>query len=343
MKEERWIAAVPSATAAEFAKRYPDLANPRLGAAVTYATDEFFAPRSRLIDPDVPVFYSDRYDSHGQWMDGWESRRRRGPGHDWCVIRLGRRGRILKLDIDTSFFTGNYPPEAMVEACDEPQLGDSPGDRANWWTLVPRSSLGPDSHHVFDCENPRPATHLRLHIFPDGGIARLRAYGEVVVDWTQFGSAEELDLVGTISGGRAVAWSDAHFGEVANILLPDRGRNMGDGWETARRRGPGNDWAVVALGHPGELTRAVIDTAYFKGNYPDRCVLRGAFCRDEDLPEPLEEASADWKCLLPETRLGPDAEHALALQAAGPVSHVRLDIIPDGGLSRLRLFGHLAK
>jgi len=341
MSTENWIEAAPLEGAERLLRQYVDLAQPRLGAEAVFATDEFFAPRERLLRPEPARFHPGLYDDHGKWMDGWESRRRRGPGHDWCVVRLGLRGRIRALDIDTSFFTGNFPPEAAVEVCDLPELPDPSGEGADWRPLVPRRRLQGGSHNLTDCLDAGPATFLRLHIHPDGGVARLRAYGEVEIDWSAVGDGPH-DLAATVNGGRAVAWNDAHFGLPANLLAPTPPENMGDGWETARRRQPGNDWCVIALGHVGVLARASLSTAFFKGNYPDRFRLRGArLGAGRDFSD--GGAEVDWQELLPETHLGPDAEHEFEVLQAGPVDHVRLDIFPDGGVARLRLTGSLVR
>ncbi|WP_026379752.1 allantoicase [Afifella pfennigii] len=335
----RFIPSKPSPEAEALAVRYIDLAHPRLGSKVTQVSDEFFAPRERLIDPKPPVFLPDVYDENGKWMDGWETRRRRAPGHDFAVLRLGTRGRIRALDIDTSFFTGNFPPEATIEAA---TVEEEPGE-ADWQALVPPMRLAGDSHHIVAVDDPRAFRWLRLCISPDGGIARLRVFGEVAMDWAAVSPDEEIDLAALVHGGRALCWSDAHYGHPSNMLAPGRGANMGDGWETARRRGPGNDFAVIALGAPGSVARVEIDTAHFKGNYPDRAALRAALLTEAPDPELLAAQSARWPVLMAEEKLGPDAVHRLErLAELGPVSHVRFDIFPDGGVSRLRLIGRKA-
>jgi len=311
---------------------YIRLEQPRLGTRVTFATDEFFAAKERLIDPTEPVFVADKYDDHGKWMDGWESRRRRQPGHDHCVIRLGVPGIIRGVDIDTSHFTGNYPPEASIDAC--VSADDVPED--GWTELVARQDLDGDSHHLVSLGNDNSWTHLRLNIFPDGGIARLRVFGEVQATEPEQEGVSDLLALG--HGGRALSCNDEHFGSMHNLNLPGRGINMGDGWETARRRGPGNDWVILALGRPGVIQRVEIDTAHFKGNYPDRASIEVATFADND---EARNDSGDWQTLLPESKLSMDQQHFFEseLQDTGPVTHVRMSIYPDGGVSRLRLFG----
>ncbi len=314
--------------------RWVQLEQPRLGTRVTYATDEFFGAKERLIDPDDPVFVEGKYDDHGKWMDGWESRRKRQPGHDWCVIRLGVPGVIHGFDVDTSFFRGNYPPQVSIEAC----VGEGDAPDEGWVELVPKTDIGGDAHHYLDVRNDSVFTHVRLHIYPDGGVARLRIFGEIRADFTDVDGY--VDLVAVEHGGRPVACSDQHYGNVHNLLAPGNAANMGDGWETARRRGPGNVWVILALGRAGVIERAEIDTAHFKGNYPDRVSLEAALFDGDD--DAVNE-SPKWQTLLPETKLKMDQKHYFdeALQDIGPVSHVRVSIYPDGGISRVRLFGQV--
>ena len=310
------------------------LEQPRLGTRVTHASDEFFAAKERLIQPADPVFIEDKYDDHGKWMDGWESRRRRTPGHDFCIIRLGVPGIIHGVDIDTSHFTGNFPPQASIDAC----VSDDDVPDSEWTLIVPRTDLAGDRHHFIEVNDSSSWTHLRLNIYPDGGIARLRIYGEVCADVEDDGV---IDLFALKNGGRALAASDEHYGSMHNLNLPGRGVNMGDGWETARRRGPGNDWVIAALGRPGIVERVEIDTAHFKGNYPDRVSVEAALFDSHDEASPDSEC---WQTLLPESKLAMDQQHYFEaeLKDPGPVSHVRMSVYPDGGVSRLRIFGRVA-
>ena len=314
-------------------RQWINLEQPRLGSRVTFATDEFFGAKERIIDAAEPIFIDDKYDDHGKWMDGWESRRRREPGHDYCVIRFGVPGIIHGLDIDTSHFTGNYPPHASLEACSANV--DVPDD--DWVEIVPRIELAGNSHHYLDVRDDTVRTHVRLHIYPDGGVARLRIFGEIRANFADVDGFVDLAAVG--HGGRAIACSDEHYGSMQNLLAPGRGVNMGDGWETARRRGPGNDWVIIALGQPGIIERAEIDTAHFKGNYPDRVSLEGGVF---DSDKAAVNSSDGWQTLLPEEKLKMDQQHYFeGLQPIGAVSHVRVAIYPDGGISRVRLFGQV--
>ncbi len=315
------------------------LEQPRLGSRVVFATDDFFAPKERLILPTEPVFIPGKYDEHGKWMDGWESRRKRVSGHDCAIVRLGIPGLIRGFDIDTRHFTGNYPPAASIDVC---VSDDEVPDESAWQELVPRRELEGDSHHYVAAESDGSVTHCRLNIYPDGGVARLRIYGEVRPLPARFSRDDVIDLFAIENGGRAVACNDEHFGSMHNLNLPGRGINMGDGWETARRRQPGNDWVVLKLGCPGTIERVQIDTAHFKGNYPDRAELRAAMMTGN---EDFEASSGDWPVLLAATQLEADCVHEFAAELAdvGIVSHLRLNIFPDGGVSRLRVFGRPAE
>ena len=307
------------------------LEQPRLGTRAVFATDDFFAAKERVIDAASPVFIDGKYDDHGKWMDGWESRRKRIPGHDYCVIRLGVPGVIHGFDIDTSHFTGNYPPQASIEVC----RSDAELPEDGWTELLPKSDLRGDAHHYCEVDDDTIWTHVRLHIYPDGGVARLRIYGEIRADFSDVEGY--VDLVAIENGGRAISCSDEHYGSMHNLNVPGRGINMGDGWETARRRGPGNDWVILALAQPGVIERVEIDTAHFKGNYPDRASFEaGSFESDAEATNDAK----NWQTLLPESKLKMDQQHYFEeLAATGPVTHVRMSIYPDGGVSRLRLFG----
>jgi len=321
--------------------RLVNLANPRLGAAVTFATDDFFADKSRLIDPEEAVFIPGKYDETGKWMDGWESRRKRGTGYDHAIIKLGQPGVIAGFDIDTSHFTGNFPPAASIEACVSDE--DIPTESTVWTELVPAVNLAGDSHHLLKTTSKTAWTHIRLNIFPDGGVARLRVYGSVFKNWDEADHRQDYDLLAMENGGRGIIANDEHFGVLSNITLPGKGLNMGDGWETRRRREPGNDWAILELGHPGVIERIMVDTAFFKGNFPNGISIQAAMV-ESGTDDSLPVQSQFWQELLPRQSLKADAEHAFEAQIAklGAVSHIRMNIFPDGGISRLRLFGKLA-
>lgn len=329
----------PDAALPPFARKLINLADARLGAKLLSTTDDFFAPAERMLNPEPAVSKLGTFDDHGQWMDGWESRRKRIEGHDHSVVRLAYAGIVAGFDIDTSYFTGNFPPAASVDAC----LSESPPDARTAWTeILPATSLKGNSRHFLEVGDGRVWSHLRLNMYPDGGIARFRVYGRPHVDWSRRDRAAVVDLLALENGGRVVAWSDEHYGTPWPLLRPGRGVNMGDGWETRRRREPGNEWAIFALGHRGIVGEIEVDTAHFKGNYPDRCALLAADVT-AGTDESLVTQSLFWRALLPEQKLAADRQHLFEKEVAalGPITHVRFNNIPDGGVSRLRLFGTL--
>ncbi|MEJ6394493.1 allantoicase [Gymnodinialimonas sp. 2305UL16-5] len=325
-----------------FARTGINLASAGLGAKAIFATNDFFAPLERMLHDSDPIFIEGKFDENGKWMDGWESQRRRDGGHDHAIVRLAAPGRIIGFDVDTSHFTGNYAPAVMIEACSF--KGNVPPEDQRWVPVLPHKPLGPSAHHYFSCSVYESWTHLRVHIYPDGGVARLRVYG--VPELSAANTDGDIDLAAALNGGRILGFSDAHYGDYTRLLAPGRGVNMGDGWETRRRREPGYDWMVIALGARGEIQRAVVDTKFFKGNYPDSVSMQAADLRDfgDGLTDALITDSMFWQRILDRQKLGPDAEHHFTDQLAklGPVTHVRLNIHPDGGVSRLRLFGTTA-
>ena len=322
-----------------FSHNFINLANPRLGAKTLFATDEFFAPSERMLNPEPAVFIPGKYDENGKWMDGWESRRKRVEGYDYCIIRLGRPGVIFGVDIDTSHFLGNHPPSASIDACY--CVDGDPDDKASWTEILPSVNLEQDSHHLHDILNRGVYSHLRLNIYPDGGVARLRIYGEPQCDWDKVDTDEVLDLVAPEYGGLPIACSDQAFGSsMLNLTLPGRGINMGDGWETRRRRVPGNEWVILALGHPGLVKAIELDTAHYKGNFPDRASVQASFVKG-GTRESIVTQSMFWQDLLPPQKLAMDSIHRYEneLQNTGVVTHIRVNIFPDGGLSRVRVLG----
>lgn len=331
-----------------------DLAAIRLGGRVVRANDEFFGSKDNLIQPHEPIWIEGEYSERGKWMDGWETRRRREPGHDWCVIRLGLSGRIRGVVVDTSHFKGNYPEACSIEGCTiEPEAGEGSSvlrlpDALDWTELVPRTPLSGDTLHEIAVSDEGRYTHVRLNIYPDGGVARLRVFGDVVPDWDTIAERDEsVDLAAVEHGARPISCSDKFFSDPRNLLMPGRGENMGDGWETRRRRGPGHDWVIIQLGRRGVIEQIEIDTCHFKGNYPDTCRLE---VYDAGETSGLDEDAAGlaeqdgWQELLPQTKLKAHHQHYLKaeLSECDPATHVRLSIYPDGGISRLRLVGRLA-
>jgi allantoicase len=317
----------------------PDLAGRTLGGAVVASSDEFFAAADNLLAADLPRFAAGTFGPKGQVYDGWETRRHRGPGDDHAIVRLGAPGIVRGVVIDTAHFTGNYPPFASVEA--RAATGypspDELVEAADWVTLVPRSPLRGDARNEFDVDNPYRFTHVRLRIYPDGGVARLRVHGEVVPDPALL-PGRTWDLAALAHGGLVIDCSDMFYGAPGNLLAPGPARTMGEGWETARRRDAGNDWVLVRLAAPAQIRLAELDTSHFKGNAPAAASLRGADARTGELDDP-----AAWFDILPRTRLQPDTRHRFPVDAPGTATHVRLDIFPDGGMARLRLYGRVSR
>jgi allantoicase len=322
-----------------------DLASERLGGKAVEANDEFFAPKENLLKEAKPIFIEGKYTARGKWMDGWETRRRRTPGHDWCIVRLGLPGMIRGVVVDTNFFKGNYPERFSLEGCD---LGARPpyknekkrlkAGETRWVELIPETMLQGDALNSVPVNAEGRFTHLRLNIFPDGGVARLRAHGEVVPDKKQ-ASYKEFDLAAVENGGSVAASSDQFFGAPRNLLMPGSAKNMGDGWETKRRRGPGHDWVALKLGVPGIIRRIEVDTMHFKGNFPESCSMEACYAPGAASDAFLAAPHA-WKELLPRTKLKANHRHVLKnLGDMGLASHVRFHIYPDGGVSRLRIIG----
>jgi allantoicase len=267
--------------------------------------------------------------------DGWETRRRREPGHDHAIVRLGAPGIIRGVVVDTAFFTGNYPPEISVEACGVegyPSPAELTG--AGWITIVPRSLVRGDTRNPFPVAEPYRFTHVRLSIYPDGGVARLRVHGTVVPDPRLL--PDGVDLAALEYGGLVTGCSNMFYGSPQQLIAPGLARVMGEGWETARRRDGGNDWVRVRLAAPGRIRLAELDTTHFKGNAPAAATLRGIDSRSAD---PADARA--WFEILPRTRLQPDTRHRFPLTGVPTATDVRLDVFPDGGMARLRLPGQI--
>ena len=320
-----------------------DLASARVGGTAVLANDEFFAEKENLLKPGRGIFIADKYTDRGKWMDGWETRRRRTPGHDWCVVRLGLRGIVKYVDIDTNHFLGNHPPFASLDAlCVSSGFPNEVAavEGLSWTPLLAQSPLNPGAQNLFAITNDQLWTHVRLNIFPDGGVARLRVYGIVVPDWSKVNSGELVDLATVENGGVALACSDMFFSSMNNLIMPGRAENMGDGWETKRRRGPGHDWIILKLGSPGTIRKVEVDTNHFKGNYPDMCSIDGCAAPGASTDE-LGSINTRWSEILPKTKLQADTRHFFEREVSSinHCTHIRLNIYPDGGVSRLRVWG----
>ncbi|HEX2724085.1 MAG TPA: allantoicase [Gemmatimonadaceae bacterium] len=322
-----------------------DLASERLGGAVVAANDEFFAPREALIKAAAPEWREGAYTERGKWMDGWETRRRRSPGYDWAIIRLGAPGIVRGVVIDTSFFTGNFPERASIDACaaeGTPSTEDLLSSATSWEPLLDETSLvGNTRNEIVIERSATRVTHLRLNIFPDGGVARLRVHGDVVPDERIFTAGREADLAAMENGGFVVECSDMHYGHRQNLILPGRSTHMGDGWETRRRRGVGHDWTIVRLARRGSINRVELDTDHFKGNAPGSIMIEA--CDLGDTASPVDVTAAAWSALVTQSAVQPHARHHFDVRERKTATHVRLNIYPDGGVARLRVFGRVAE
>ena len=166
---------------------YIDLAVERLGGRVLAANDEFFAPKENLLKGSAPIWIEDRYTDVGKWMDGWETRRRRTPGYDWCVVKLGlpgacsRRGSGYGALLPRNLSRSIARLEASAAVDGDPSVSPGPeSPSTRWSTLLPKSPLNWRRENLFPITPSNRVTHLRFRNYPDGGVARLRVHGEVV-------------------------------------------------------------------------------------------------------------------------------------------------------------------
>ena len=315
-----------------------NLASPKLGSLGVKANDEFFAPLKRMLLDNEPIFIPDKYDDHGKWMDGWETKRRRVPGNDWCLIKLGSPGIIKEIDVNTKFFTGNYPPQASIEGIyseSEPDIDDK-----KWLTILEKVDLDGDKINKFSVKKKNVVNWIKVNIYPDGGIARLRLWGDVYQNWDNFDNNKIIEISALKNCGKIISYNNAHYGDVSALLSEGRGKNMGDGWETRRRREPGNDWIIIELGKKARLEEVEVDTAFFKGNFPESCSVEGvnAYGNIENIE------NLDWTPIISKTALKADTIHKIKIENKYKqtiFSHVRLNIFPDGGVSRFRVYGFI--
>ena len=317
-----------------------DLAQSRLGTKIVYKTDEFFASAKRIINPWPPVFKEGVFDKHGKWMDGWETRRKRGKGHDYLILKLGKPGRIHKVDIDTSYFSGNQPSKVSLEACFSKKK--LPNKNFKWIKILKKKSTKANSHHFFNIKNKSVFTHIKLNIYPDGGIARIRIYGSMQTH-KKFGN-KQTNLTSILNGATPIVCNNEHFGRAENILAPGIGKNMGDGWETRRSRGKNFDWLIIKCAAPGKINKIQIDTHHFKGNYPDKCSLQAAYINGKVSSNAIVNRSKQWKLLLNKVKLHAHKKHNFnnKLMRKSKINYIRVNIFPDGGISRIRIFGRVA-
>lgn len=320
-----------------------ELAAERLGGKTILCSDDFFAEKENLLKPGRGIFIADKFTDRGKWMDGWESRRKRTPGHDWCIIKLATSGIIHGVDIDTNHFLGNHPPFASVEAITLHNDENIDWEKVQWKEILSKSPLQPGSHNFYEINDKNHYTHIKLHIYPDGGVARMKVYGVVNKDWSTVDATETINLAAAMNGAKACLCNDMFFSHIDNLLMPGRGINMGDGWETKRNRTPNNrDWVIIKLAHQGIIEKILVDTAHFKGNYPDSCLIEGCNISVEEEKD-LNSDKIKWETVLPQSKLSADHEHFFEeeIKNSGPFTHVRLIIFPDGGVSRLRVWGKI--
>jgi allantoicase len=315
-----------------------DLAQSRLGSKIVFKTDEFFASANRIINPLPTVFKEGVFDAHGKWMDGWETRRKRKKGHDYLIIKLGKPGIISKVDIDTSYFNGNQPTEISLEACFS--IDNIPNKKIKWNKILNNKKTKANSHHFFKIKSKSIYSHVKLNIFPDGGVARLRIYGSIDINKVKFGK-KIINLTSVLNGASIIACNNEHFGKAENILAPGVGKNMGDGWETRRSRGKNFDWLILKCATAGKVKKIQIDTHHFKGNYPDTCTLQAALITKSKSPKAIVANSKKWKFLLSKVKLKAHKKHNFqnTLMKNTKINYVKINIFPDGGISRIRLFG----
>ena len=322
-------------------KNTVNLAEIKFGSKIIYKTDEFFGSANRILNSTKPVFKEGVYDKHGKWMDGWETRRKRGKGHDFLIIKLGRPGKIFNIDIDTSYFSGNQPYQASLEAC---YSKANPTKKTIWKTILTKKKLGPDKNHNFKISNRLTFNFIKLNIFPDGGVARLKLNGIVDLEKINL-SGKNVNLSSILNGSTIVGCNNEHFGKAENVLSPGNGVNMGDGWETRRSRGKNFDWIIIKFGKPGIINKLEIDTHHFKGNYPESLTVQSALITNKINLNKILINSKNWKTFLEKTKLKPHKKHLFKSNTnkKNKINFLRINIFPDGGISRVRAFGKVAK
>ncbi|KAK6527798.1 Allantoicase [Orbilia ellipsospora] len=344
-----------------------DLVSASLGGEIVAVSDEWFAPATNLLTVAPPIRKPGFFVHTGAWYDGWETRRHNQEPEDWVIVKLGvNSGRIYGFEIDTAFFNGNHAPEITVQALFNPPSSPPPTQTdSRWSTILPLQECGPSQRHVYLLDSPTTEaySHVKLNMIPDGGIARFRVYGQPVPVFSD-NLEEVIDTAHVSNGGLVVACSDQHFGRKDNLLQPERGRDMGDGWETKRSREKGHvDWVIVKLGAPTRISSVTIDTAHFRGNYPQRVQLEGLWHPDTEVTP--SNTDNGWTTILQPAKCKADHEHHFTVAgekvqlgshnretngvtqegelsevtATKIFSHVKMTIIPDGGVSRLRVYG----
>ena len=318
-----------------------NLADPRIGSKVIFKTDDFFAAAHRILNIETPVFKDGLFDKHGKWMDGWETRRRRSKGFDYLILKLGKPGKIFDIDIDTTHFNGNQPTHASLEGC---LSKTKPSKKTKWISLLSKKKLGPSRNHSFKSKNKSVFNYIRLNIFPDGGVARLRLYGKIEME-KNFLNNKTINLTSVLNGASIIGCNNEHFGRAENIIAPGKGKNMGDGWETRRSRGKNFDWLIIKFGKPGLIKKLEIDTHHFKGNYPDSCSIQTASISKDLSNKSIVNNSKNWKFILNKSKLSAHKKHIFKkfLIKRSKENYLKINIYPDGGISRIRAFGNFVK
>ncbi len=318
-----------------------NLVEPRLGSKIIFKTDEFFASAKRILSPSPPIFKEGIFDRHGKWMDGWETRRRRGKGYDYLIIKLGKPGKIYNVDIDTSHFSGNQPTYASLEAGFS---NKKINNNFKWIKILNKKKLIPNKNQNFKVKNKLVFTHIKFNIFPDGGVARLRVYGEIETNKIDYGN-KLINLTSVLNGASIIGCNNEHFGKAENVLAPGKGKNMGDGWETRRSRGKNFDWIIIKLGRTGSIKKIEIDTHHFKGNYPDRCSVLAGFIPKKISNNSVLKKSDKWKTILNKIKLKANKKHTFNNKfiKKNKFNFIKIKIFPDGGISRIRAFGKVLK
>ena len=313
-----------------------DLAQPRLGTKVIFKTDDFFASANRIISPSMPIFKAGVFDKNGKWMDGWESRRKRVSGHDYIILKLGKPGKISKVDVDTSHFNGNQPSMISIEGTNS--LSNKVKN-FKWQTLLSKKKTKANSHHYFSIKNKKTFTHIKFNIFPDGGVARLRLFGSIVKNNRI--KNKTINLASLLDGASVVACNNEHFGRAENILAPGKAKNMGDGWETRRRRAKGFDWLILNCIDGIEIKNIEISTHHFKGNFPSYCSLQAAYFPTLKNSKQIVKSSSKWKYLLKNSKLSANKTHIFKnlTMKKNKINYIKINIFPDGGISRFRVYG----
>jgi len=318
-----------------------NLAEPRLGSKVIFKTDDFFASAHRILKSENPIFKEGIFDNNGKWMDGWETRRRRTKGYDYLIVKLGKPGKIFNADLDTTHFSGNQPTHASIEACFS---RNKPNKKTKWITILNKKKLGPNKNHNFTTKNKSIFNYVKLNIFPDGGIARIRLFGKI--DMEKVNISEKItNLSSVLNGASIVGCNNEHFGKAENVIAPGKSKNMGDGWETRRSRGKNFDWLIIKFGKIGIINKLEVDTHYFKGNYPDSCSVQTAKIQKKVSNNFIVRNSSRWKVILNKARLKANKKHVFKnnQMKKNKVNFLKINIYPDGGISRIRAFGKFTK